>query len=125
MLDKFRQIFSSRKSDGSEAPCPVPPTIQPLEISLAEIPENGSVRRSLGEREIAIFRKGAELFAVDANCPHRRGPLDGADINGYVITCPWHGWQFDLRTGKSPAHPGQVFCYKVELLGETVRISLP
>jgi len=102
----------------------VPPAPDVIELPLTEIPDNNSIRRPLGNREIAIFRKGEEVYAIDANCPHRRGPLDGADLNGYVVTCPWHGWQFDIRTGKSPSQPGQVLCYKVEVSAGVVRVSL-
>jgi nitrite reductase/ring-hydroxylating ferredoxin subunit len=96
-----------------------------LRFPLEEIPENGSVRRTVGEREIAVFRKGSELYAIDANCPHRRGPLDEAILpDSYVVACPWHGWQFDIRTGKSPSHPAQVFCYDVRLEDGLVVLSV-
>lgn len=80
---------------------------------LDEIPDGGSIRRVLGGREIAIFRKGDEVFAIDARCPHRGGPLDNELEQGYLTFCPWHGWSFDVRTGKSPDQPGRVFCHEV------------
>jgi nitrite reductase/ring-hydroxylating ferredoxin subunit len=95
-----------------------------LEILLSEVPDGGVIRRELGSNEIAIFRKGEDIYAIDAVCPHRRGPLDEADSdNDFIITCPWHGWQFDIRTGISPTHPGRVTCYKVEKDEDRVRIS--
>lgn len=85
-----------------------------LLLDLEEIPDGGTLRRELGSREIAIFRKGGDVYAIDAVCPHRGGPLDDADLeNEFVAVCPWHGWRFDIRTGKSPTHPGHVNCYNV------------
>ena len=92
---------------------------------LEEIPDGGSIRKEVNGIETAIFRKGGELHAIDAVCPHRRGPLDGADIeDDYIAVCPWHGWRFDIRTGKSPTHPGQVSCFPVEAEDGDVYITL-
>jgi nitrite reductase/ring-hydroxylating ferredoxin subunit len=91
---------------------------------LEEIPDGGSVRRELAGREVALFRRGAEVFALDAVCPHRRGPLDGPlEGDGYITVCPWHGWTFDVRTGKSPTHPGQVACHRVTIDGNRVLVE--
>ncbi|MEO0575315.1 MAG: Rieske 2Fe-2S domain-containing protein [Pseudomonadota bacterium] len=51
----------------------------------------------------AVFRFGDELVAVSAVCQHQNGPLgEGCIIDG-LITCPWHGYQYDPRNGRSPA----------------------
>lgn len=80
-----------------------------------DIPEGGMLRCSAGGREVALARIEGEVFAFDANCPHRKGPLDSGDIEDHVVTCPWHGWRFDVRTGKSATHPGQIACFAVEV----------
>lgn len=93
-------------------------------IKLEDVPDGGAVRRVIDGREIAVFRQGEELFAIDANCPHRRGPLDSGELDADgVVTCPWHGWQFDIRTGKSPIHPGQVCTHRVTREGGTFTIA--
>jgi nitrite reductase (NADH) small subunit len=53
-----------------------------------------------GGRIVAVFRVGDEFFALDGICPHQGGPLGKGELNGCVVTCPWHGWQFDVRTGQ-------------------------
>lgn len=75
-----------------------------------------------GDKLIALFKIDGQYFALDAVCPHQGGPLAKGTISGCVLTCPWHGWQFDLRTGqqqiiptiRQPTYPvkienGQVF----------------
>ncbi|MCC5874690.1 MAG: Rieske 2Fe-2S domain-containing protein [Candidatus Sumerlaeia bacterium] len=97
-------------------------TPQPV-ARVEEIPDGGSIRRVMDGRDIAIFRKGEEIFAIDARCPHRGGPLDNDLEQGYLTFCPWHGWSFDVRTGKSPDQPGRVFCYEVTVKDGTIHIG--
>lgn len=57
---------------------------------------------------VALVREGESFFALDGVCPHQGGPLgQGSAVEG-VLTCPWHGWQFDIRTGCNLAHRGIV-----------------
>ncbi|RPJ86019.1 MAG: nitrite reductase small subunit NirD [Acidobacteria bacterium] len=64
-----------------------------------EIPEGqGRVFQAAG-REIALFRVGGQFYALDNICPHRGGPLGEGIVWGTEVTCPWHAWSFDLRTG--------------------------
>ena len=59
----------------------------------------------VGSRRVAVFRaRDGELFATQADCPHRGGPLaDGLFGDGRLV-CPLHGLQFDLRTGEAVRH---------------------
>ena len=50
-------------------------------------------------RHLALFRLGDEFFALDNTCLHRGGPLCEGFVENNVVTCPWHGWSYDLRTG--------------------------
>ncbi|MGE0757794.1 MAG: Rieske (2Fe-2S) protein [Pirellulaceae bacterium] len=51
-------------------------------------------------RIIALFHVDGTYFALDGICPHQGGPLGRGHVRGCVVTCPWHGWQFDVRTGQ-------------------------
>ena len=53
----------------------------------------------VGRRQIAIFRLDAGFFAIDNLCLHQAGPLCDGEIDDGAVTCPWHGWSYDLRTG--------------------------
>ena len=59
-------------------------------------------------RLFAIFRVGDEAYALDALCCHQGGPLGKAPLCGFVATCPWHGWQYDVRTGRHQVIPAVV-----------------
>lgn len=90
------------------------------------VPDGGVIRVQVGPHDVALFRRREEFFAVSAICPHRRGPLDTDGIGAdYLAYCPWHGWSFDVRTGRSPYNPGRVACFAVEADGEELRVRAP
>ncbi|GAB6929119.1 Rieske (2Fe-2S) protein [Paenibacillus sp. JCM 10914] len=82
-----------------------------------DIPEGGHAVVSVLGREIGIYRLGDEYHAINSYCPHQGAPMCAGLVSGTtlpsevydyeygksgeIIRCPWHGWEFDLRTGKS------------------------
>lgn len=93
---------------------------------LAGLPESEGVlvETPIGV-EIAVFRLGDEVAAVQAECPHRGGPLvEGARCGADELECPWHAWSFDLRTGKCLNHDAQLVCYPVRIVDGTVFVDL-
>ncbi len=64
---------------------------------------------------IAIFRNAEDkVFALDDTCPHKGGPLSNGIQHGESVTCPLHGWVFDLNTGMAQgADEGAVRTYAV------------
>jgi len=76
-------------------------------------------------RNVAIFRLGQSLHALDNTCLHRGGPLcEGFVANG-IVTCPWHGWSFDIRTGTMVQDPGTgVSSHEVRVTGDEVAVRL-
>jgi nitrite reductase/ring-hydroxylating ferredoxin subunit len=61
--------------------------------------EGQAARVEFDDQRIAVFRSCGELFAVQADCLHMAGPLDEGDVRDCVITCPWHGWRYELSSG--------------------------
>jgi len=49
---------------------------------------------------VLMVRRGGRLFAISNTCSHAGGPLDEGSLDGAVVTCPWHGSQFDVRSGR-------------------------
>lgn len=75
--------------------------------NVEDIPEgNGIVVQSKEGVEIALFKVDGKVFALENSCPHMGGPLGEGDLEGCVVTCPWHGWQFDVTTGECANMPG-------------------
>jgi nitrite reductase (NADH) small subunit len=73
--------------------------------TVAECPPGCGVERVAGDRIVALFNIGGKFFALDGVCPHQGGPLGKGQLAGCVVTCPWHGWQFDVRSGQHQFSP--------------------
>ncbi|MBX7166381.1 MAG: Rieske (2Fe-2S) protein [Pirellulales bacterium] len=73
--------------------------------SLSDLPEQTGFECVAGDRLVALFRIGTEVYALDGVCPHQGGPLGRGELEGCVVTCPWHGWQFDVRSGQHQISP--------------------
>ncbi len=48
---------------------------------------------------LAIFRHDGQLHAIDGMCAHQGGPIAKGEVSAGCVTCPWHGWQYELKTG--------------------------
>ena len=70
-----------------------------------ECPPGAGLERVAGDRVVALFNVAGEYFAIDGVCPHQGGPLGRGQLQGCILTCPWHGWQFDVRTGQHGLNP--------------------
>lgn len=84
---------------------------------LAELPP-GTAKLVVGlaDKPIALFNVKGKIYAINAICPHRGGPLASGRLTGSVVACPLHGWTFDVRSGQ-PDHGGghAVAAYEVKV----------
>jgi nitrite reductase (NADH) small subunit len=90
------------------------------------LPVGGRALVSFGAREVALFNVEGVVYAVDNCCPHRGGPLSEGDLEGSLVYCPLHAWNFDLRTGVSPTYPAaKVQTFPVRILGDEIQLAAP
>ena len=76
-------------------------------------------------RHVALFRLGNEFFALDNMCLHRGGPLCDGQIENDVVTCPWHFWSYEIRTGTMVQDPRVgVSRHEVRVDGEVISVRL-
>jgi 3-phenylpropionate/trans-cinnamate dioxygenase ferredoxin subunit len=72
----------------------------------------------VGDTEIAVFRVGSDVFAIDDLCSHAEASLSEGDQYEYIVECPRHGGRFDIRTGKARHFPAfspiRTFPVKIE-----------
>jgi nitrite reductase (NADH) small subunit len=90
----------------------------------SELPPGGKRIVSLDGKSIGVFNLGGEYFALRNVCPHQFAPLCAGKVTGYcepgpvgefhwkrageIVRCPWHAWEFDIRTGRSIFNPHKV-----------------
>jgi len=73
---------------------------------------------------IALFNVGGRFFAVSNVCLHRGGPVGEGALDGPIITCPLHGWEYDVRTGANTINPAaRLKSYEVRVEGDDVLVS--
>jgi len=91
----------------------------------AEIPL-GSIREvQVDGKAIAVANVGGSFYAINNACLHRGGPLGQGTLEGKVVTCPWHGWQYDVTTGKTTMNPSVgVACYPTEVREDEVFVDV-
>ena len=74
-------------------------------------------------RPLALFNVDGTFYALDNTCLHRGGPVGEGFLDGAVETCPWHGWQYDVRTGQSFMNPmARLRTYHVVVEGDDVKV---
>ena len=79
-------------------------------------PGTGAVVHADG-RALALFNVDGAFYALDNVCLHRGGPVGEGDLDGRVVTCPWHGFQYDVTTGRNVFDPEvglETFSVRVE-----------
>ena len=71
----------------------------------------------VGGLRLVLVRVGGEAHALDEICGHQGGPLSEGKVSGAKVTCPWHGWTYDLRTGQClmPTRGGATASYPVRV----------
>jgi 3-phenylpropionate/trans-cinnamate dioxygenase ferredoxin subunit len=99
-----------------------------VEIAPAdELPSGERLFVELGGKMIVIFNIAGEYFAIADVCSHDDGPVGEGDLEGFSITCPRHGAQFDVRSGKVLQMPAVVDipAYPVQLRDGKIFIGIP
>jgi NAD(P)H-dependent nitrite reductase small subunit len=83
---------------------------------VSDVPTDRGCLIEVAGRKIALFRIGESVYAIDNVCPHKGGPLNEGILNEGVVSCPWHHWGFDVRTGAMPSVPSKkIACFAVRV----------
>lgn len=92
---------------------------------VAELKEGEGLVVQAENEEIALFSIKGRIHACTNTCPHRGGPIGEGSLVGTVVTCPWHGWEFDVTTGAMPANTNmKIPTYPVHVDGEDIKVEV-
>lgn len=91
-----------------------------------DLPEGrGATVELTGGKELALYRVGGEYYCIENFCPHKGAPLADGQLSGAFVTCDWHGWRFDLRTGHCANRPAAaVETYEVVIEDGWIKIRV-
>ncbi len=93
--------------------------------ALADLPLNSVTELEVGDAMYAVCNIDGEIHCVDGACPHAGGPLSEGTLHGGTLVCPWHGWEFDARTGACVVGDDGIKTYPVVLKNNEVFVDLP
>lgn len=94
--------------------------------SLDELPPGGMKEVEIEGRIIGLFNVDGVVSAMDGLCPHQGGPLAEGTLEGTTVTCPWHGWEFNVQTGETLlGSKTWLTTYPVRLDGDDVLVEVP
>jgi len=102
--------------------------MSPTRIRVASVgdvpPGEGRVVEAAG-RTLALFHVDGRYYATDNACPHRGGPLGEGDLEGTVVSCPWHAWRWDVTTGANVNNPAvRTPCFPAVVEGGEIFVEL-
>lgn len=90
-----------------------------------DVPPGTVAAVTAGDEEIALAHVDGEFYATQQHCIHLKGPLGEGRIDDHVLTCPWHGWQYDVRTGENEFDRAiQLRTYPVRVHDGEVQVEL-
>jgi nitrite reductase/ring-hydroxylating ferredoxin subunit len=101
--EEMMQWRSQQLASRGVAPA-VPVDLGPLGALRAQLPRVVE----FGGRPFRIVADGEDLLAHSVLCPHMLGPLDGCAVEDGAVACPWHGYRFDVRSGRQLAPEGRL-----------------
>jgi nitrite reductase/ring-hydroxylating ferredoxin subunit len=99
------------------------PTFVPC-CAVGDIASGTGKTVTAGGKELAVFNVEGSFHVIDNECPHRGGPLGEGELEGCLLTCPWHAWQFDVRTGESVTDDSKVAVYPCKVEGDQVLVEI-
>jgi nitrite reductase (NADH) small subunit len=90
---------------------------------MADVKPGQGIVAEVNGKTLAVFNVDGNFHAIDNTCIHRGGPLGEGDVDGNVVTCPWHGWQYNVATGACVNNPSaKVDVYQVKVEGTDVKV---
>jgi nitrite reductase/ring-hydroxylating ferredoxin subunit len=93
---------------------------------VGDVPSGEGRAIEIGTRTLAVFNLNGAHYALDNDCPHRGGPLGEGDVVGTTVSCPWHGWRWDVTSGSNANNPAvKVTCFPVIVEDGQIFVELP
>ncbi len=76
---------------------------------------------------VAVYNVAGTYYATHNTCAHRGGPLGEGSLEGDVVTCPWHGFRYNVTSGQcvGPNPALKVSAFKVSVQGSDLMVELP
>ncbi len=96
--------------------------------SVKDLPPDSQKIVECGVHKVALFHFNNEITAIANACLHKAGPLGLGAVekkyDGHYVTCPWHGWEYNIKTGSAPpGYEDKQAVYEVKIEGDDILLS--
>lgn len=93
--------------------------------SVSELAPGSAKAVEVNGKAVALFNVGGTIYATDGTCLHQGGPLGEGDLTGEVVVCPWHQWEYNVRTGEAVGDSAlKVATYAVQVDGSDIKVEV-
>jgi len=93
--------------------------------SLSELSPGSAKVVEVAGKTIALFNVDGTVYATDNTCLHQGGPLGEGQLMGDVVVCPWHQWEYNVRTGENVGNSFlKVATYPVQVEGSDIKVAV-
>jgi len=91
----------------------------------SQIPQGSGKIFEVNGNQIAIWNLSDNYYAFQNVCPHRGGPVGEGEVEGNIITCPWHGQQFDVTSCQGITNPAaKLTKYELQVEGNDIKVAV-
>ena len=92
---------------------------------LSDLAPGNAMEVDVEGKSVALFNIEGTVYALDNLCMHKGGPLGEGELENDVITCPWHSWQYNVKTGENVMQPGvKMATYPVRIEGGSIQVAV-
>jgi len=93
--------------------------------SLSDLKPGAAMTVEVNGKAIALYNVGGKIYATDNTCLHQGGPLGEGILEGEVITCPWHMWEYNVCTGEKVGMSSvKLATYPVQIEGNDIKVGV-
>lgn len=93
---------------------------------VSDCPPGSCIEAVVGESIVIVTNVDGEFYAIDGICSHQGGPLAAGKLSGCTLTCPWHGWQYNVKTGQQLLSDTiRQTAYRARSSGGTIQVEMP
>ncbi|MBD3402421.1 Rieske 2Fe-2S domain-containing protein [candidate division GN15 bacterium] len=92
---------------------------------LADLPPGAMIEKQILARRVAVVNDNGTIVGIQSECAHMKASLAKGGVENGVLTCAWHGWRYDLKTGRCLSNPEFALKrYDVEIVDDDIYLLL-
>ncbi len=106
----------------------MPPPIRFARVArVSDVPAGTMKTVSVDGRDVLVLNVEGQVYALDNQCPHQGGPLGRGRLEERTVICPWHGWRWDVKSGRAiwPDGGWRAACYPVAIQDGEILVRVP